>query len=875
MLPMWLCEVYSQTIISGSVKVIDGTALDNANILLVPKNKDQDMGFAIADDKGYFSIKINQNGAYELTVSFLGYLPYKKTYDISDGNNISLDIILTEDVNELQEVELNYKPPMIIKKDTTIYDVDKFASGKERKLKEVLKKLPGIEVDRNGVVTHNGKKVTKVLVDDKQFFTGKSKMAVENIPADVVREIEIIDDYHETAFLKGLEDSDDLAMNIKLKSDRKNFIFGDIEAGSNASDRYILHPSLFKYGSKMTYNFIADLNTTEQKSFSISDYIGFEGGLTRDNASRLLGSDIVRFLRQNDFTDNRHQFAGLNLHFTPNERLELRSFGIALSDESDFKTDNTFEYFDDSVIEFRNEDRVNKNDIFLSKTRLKYSPDSNTTLFIENSLEVTDLNDQNRNESFLNNNLRQFDIIAGSSSTKNNLNVEANKKSSKAHTSSIKFNIRYDQNNYISNWLSADNLFSSNIPIDFDDEEYFIVQTNERETIETDYLLKHYWLINRKNHVYFSNSSRLLWQAIESDAFQNQSDMGVNDFEGYDNDLNTNLFYSFSEIEYKRLVRDFIFQVKLRYEHYNWKLDQIESTTKNSASFLIPGIKINYDINKNQRLELSYRQSSNLVDFINFLENSRITSFNSTIIGNPDLRLNYIHNFSLGYRGFKTYGFSYFPKIGYRIQEGFVASNAEFDGIFSERIPLNLQNNNTTFYARFRTLWNKPYWKATFVGEYDFTNINTFLSGEEIKNELQTINSVLEFNTKFEEFPNFDLSLRSTMYINENQLFSNTLRRDVIYAATTHNFGDFQFKADYERTFFQNDYTLQTNSTFDNLNCSIYYRKEDNPWGYELRFSNLTDNKFRQNSTFDNTLLQEEKIFVFPRLIMFLISYKL
>ncbi|WP_339614016.1 hypothetical protein [uncultured Winogradskyella sp.] len=136
-------------------------------------------------------------------------------------------------------------------------------------------------MDREGNVMVNGKKVTKVLVENKPFFTGDSKLAVNNIPADAVAKVEILDNYNEVAMLKGLQDSEDMAMNILLKEDKKKFVFGDVEVGAGIEDRYLVHPNLFYYSPKTNLNFIGDLNNQGIKSFSFNDYLEFDGGFGR------------------------------------------------------------------------------------------------------------------------------------------------------------------------------------------------------------------------------------------------------------------------------------------------------------------------------------------------------------------------------------------------------------------------------------------------------------------------------------------------------------------------------------------------------------------------------------------------------------------
>ena len=264
---------FSQNIIvAGKVTDTIQNPLSYANILAIPKADDQDVKFAITEKDGSYKLGLVKNQTYELTVSYLGYKPQTLNVTTTDQNFIK-NFILKENPDQLDEVNIKYTPPITVKKDTITYDVSKFVTGEERKLRDALKKLPGVEVDREGNVTVQGKKVTKVLVENKTFFTGNSKLAVNNIPADAVDKVEILDNYNDVAMLKGLQDSEDMAMNILLKEDKKKFVFGDVEVGGGAKNRYLLHPNLFYYSPKTNINFIGDLNNQGIKSFSFNDYL--------------------------------------------------------------------------------------------------------------------------------------------------------------------------------------------------------------------------------------------------------------------------------------------------------------------------------------------------------------------------------------------------------------------------------------------------------------------------------------------------------------------------------------------------------------------------------------------------------------------------
>ncbi|MFD2551745.1 hypothetical protein ACFSQP_07955 [Bizionia sediminis] len=117
--------------------------------------------------------------------------------------------------------------------------------------------------------------MTTMLVEGKTFFGGGSKLAIDNIPANAVDKIEVIDNYNEIAFLKDLVDSEEMAMNVQLKQDKKDFVFGDIEVGKGNQDFYKAHSNMFYYSPKTDINFIGNLNNTAEQVLTYKDYFEF------------------------------------------------------------------------------------------------------------------------------------------------------------------------------------------------------------------------------------------------------------------------------------------------------------------------------------------------------------------------------------------------------------------------------------------------------------------------------------------------------------------------------------------------------------------------------------------------------------------------
>ncbi|WP_232734663.1 carboxypeptidase-like regulatory domain-containing protein [Polaribacter sp. ALD11] len=284
--------------LTGSVKDSLQNPMPYANVIAKPKDVSKNLQFAITDNEGFYRLQLAKGDTINISISYLGYKPID--YQFITLKNTKKDFVLQQSSESLDEIVIEM--PVTVRGDTTTYKTDKFIDGSERKLKNVLKKLPGVEVDKNGRVTVQGKKVTQMLVDGKKFFGGNSKLAVENIPADAVGNVEVIDNYNEVSFLKGLTDSDEMAMNIKLKEDKKRFVFGDVEVGKGNEDFYKTSTNLFYYAPKINVNFIGNINNIGEKTFTFRDYMSFSGGVNAIFSGNFdwKGGAFSQFMESND-----------------------------------------------------------------------------------------------------------------------------------------------------------------------------------------------------------------------------------------------------------------------------------------------------------------------------------------------------------------------------------------------------------------------------------------------------------------------------------------------------------------------------------------------------------------------------------------------
>ena len=184
-------SAWSQNIrLEGVVLDSLGVAISTANIVATNQETNRMDNFAISDMEGKFSIGIKNNVPYTIKISYLGYKPV--SLDRKSTTDLNEVIVMYEQAEQLDGVEVTYEMPVSIQGDTIVYNADSFNTGSERKLKDVLENLPGVEITSDGQIEVEGRKVTKVMVEGKDFFDGDSKIATENIPANAVDKVQVL-----------------------------------------------------------------------------------------------------------------------------------------------------------------------------------------------------------------------------------------------------------------------------------------------------------------------------------------------------------------------------------------------------------------------------------------------------------------------------------------------------------------------------------------------------------------------------------------------------------------------------------------------------------------------------------------------------------
>lgn len=226
--------------VSGNVKdTIQDKAVQNVVIALLHPKDSVLYKFTRTDANGKFTFTNILAGNYIIMATHPYFADIVFTADVKGPLTTIPTIDLTSKSKLLEEVIVKSGTPIKIKGDTTIYTADSFKVRPGANVEELLKKLPGIQVDKDGKITAMGEQVKKVLVDGEEFFGDDPGIATKNLRADVVKEVEVFDKKSDQAVFTGIDDGvKDKTINLKLKDNAKKGYFGKAEAGTDFSNYY-------------------------------------------------------------------------------------------------------------------------------------------------------------------------------------------------------------------------------------------------------------------------------------------------------------------------------------------------------------------------------------------------------------------------------------------------------------------------------------------------------------------------------------------------------------------------------------------------------------------------------------------------------------
>ncbi|WP_184543763.1 TonB-dependent receptor [Mucilaginibacter sp. FT3.2] len=269
--------------------------VDYASVAIVNASDSLLVKSTVSDKGGAFKIDDLKAGSYRLIISQLGLKNYVKSFEMGAAGLDMGIITMQKSVQNLKEVAVNAeKVPIKIKKDTVEFNAGSFKTQANDNVEALLKKLPGIDVDKDGKITAGGKDVKKVMVDGREFFGNDPKAVTKNLPADAIDKVQLIDDKTDKTKNTGIDDGQrDKVVNVTLKADKKKGWFGNATAAGGTNDRYLGQFNLNHFDDKKQLSFLFLSNNVNESGFSFEDLNNFTGGNIFDTFSSGNGSTSI------------------------------------------------------------------------------------------------------------------------------------------------------------------------------------------------------------------------------------------------------------------------------------------------------------------------------------------------------------------------------------------------------------------------------------------------------------------------------------------------------------------------------------------------------------------------------------------------------
>jgi len=898
----------AQISLTGFVKDSIGNPLEMANVIAINTQTKALDSYGFTDAKGRYKLTLKKNTYYSIKVSYIG----NKTADIlleTKAIAIVKDITLLPDTT-LDEVNISYKMPVTIKGDTIVYDADSFKVGTEKKLGDVLKRLPGVEVNADGEIEVEGKKVSKIMVEGKDFFDGDSKIATQNIPANAIDKVQILKGFSEVNQLKSVSDnSDNVAINIRLKKGKKNFWFGEITAGLGPDDRFIAHPKLFYYTPKYSLNFITDMNNVGKIPFTRRDYFRFSGGFRAGGSSgtsfNVASSDIGFLSLQNDKAKEvEAKFAAANFSYSPKKTWDLSGFAIYSGTKTNIEESSVRNYVESNpntqvaqLVETTNSNTNQNSQLGLFKLSSSYKPNTRNHFDYDIFAKISN---QNENQLFVSSEI-PGNIIELNEQKPFSINQNINYYYTLNEKHIFALGVQHlwqDENPFYNanlERLSFYNLLSlTNVNPNPGDHNLFNVGQNERiKTNKFDSKLDYYYVVNTKSNVNLTLGTTLSSQQFNSDIFEilNGTRTPITTAETM-NDVD----YSFSDLyaglHYKFITGIFTFTQGITLHSYSAKNTQLGSVVDNSFTKFLPDVSIKLQLKKSETLRLSYSKNVSFTDIYRVSEGFVFNNYNRLYSGNRDLESTLSHNVQLNYFSFNMFNYTnVFAFINYNKRIDGITGDTRVSGISQISTSVNsiFPNESLTASANLQKTIGKI--KGTLGGNISFSkSTNTINRLQDIDNnpttpsvlvseDLESKSFSQSYRTKissnFRTAPNFEVGYNVSINrydqgngtINKFTTHSPFINLDVLFLK------NFTFTSKYTYNNYKDEVKSINNYSF--LDFDLTYQKKDSKFEYTIEVTNslntIAINRDNSNVIFNST----SSYVIQPRYTVFSIKYNL
>ena len=896
----------------GSIKgrLVDSAskaAISNATVS-VQFAKDSSLAtFTLSNAQGIFEVKGLAEGDYRLIISSTGFAETKKPFAISaDTRAIDLgDFPLGKDFKTLEGVTITNESPIQVKGDTVQFNSSGFKTLPNATAEDLLKKLPGVEVDKEGNVKAQGEDVQKVLVDGKEFFGNDPKLATKNLTADMIESVQVFDDMSEQAKFTKIDDgSRSKTINIKLKKDRNKGYFGRALVAGGSDGRYETNLSVNKFNGSQRISLLFNSNNINKQGFSFSDIISSMGGFGGGGGN--FGGGGMQMMSMRGGMNNmfggsgstgiiRSTSAGLNYSDQWGNKIKVSgsyffSDSRPKQEQSSLRRTTTA---DSIQIQSRESISNNLNQNHRFNMRFEYQIDSANSILYTPSITLQHSENFSRDTSF---NAVEKELLSYLSATGNSQN--SNSRNGVNINNNLLFRHKFGKtgrtftlgwNNTISNSQTdgltiSDNDFyreDGSLRSSFSQKQNYKQKTETRNNLISTSYTEPFGLnkLLELNYAYTNNVNRSNRETFNFDGGSGKYEIpNLLQTNNFRNSFLAHRFGANFRVQEKKYNYQFgigVQRATLESESFQASTGK-DSLTSQTYTNIFPTASFNYTPVKSKNLRISYNGRTNQPSISQLQNVPDVTDTLNVRIGNPNLKQEFTHNFNIGFNTFNILTFKYIAaNLSVSTTQNKIVNDIYFQGPMRITKYLNADGYFRAF--SFVTLglpFKNPKLKGSSVNltnNMSYTNNVSFISGEKNLTKTVTLSQGGGVNINKEKI---DFGVRANLAYN-NVKYSRSPSANEDYFTQTYS-GDVSYT-------FPKNFILSTNFDYlvntgraEGFNQSIplwnasfskqMFKKKNG----ELKFSVndiLNQNQSIQRNVYDNDV-QDIRSMVLKRYFM-------
>ncbi|OUD36579.1 hypothetical protein [Flavobacterium sp. FPG59] len=861
---------HGQNLIKGTVKDSLQNPVSLVNVRLYNKKDNSLIVFKQSNTVGQFELTCPdiQEKNFILKASCVGFVPYfvELNFDITTSPLIH-NITLKNEIIVMKEVVIKADFADVTEKNDTIsYNLKKLLNGSEQKLKDVLKKLPGISIDDNGKIKFRGRKIDDLLIEGDELYGDQHQLATDNIKSEMIEKIELLKDFKNLAAIEGFNNQNRTALNIRIKESYKNTFKGDIDLEYGFKKRYRGHNNLYNFASKAKLNLISEINNTNTVAFTVNDYLELKRGISDEiiaetnSNSMTVDENVPTFLFASDDVNTKDiKFYSFNFSDKLSKKSKVSGFSILNNiKQTEFLRSKQIFFSEEEIVIDKNSNL--EGGLLFNSNKIQFESKPNAKNYFNYILSL------NHNRENQNGNIKN--MFSGFQTNFDEDKVNSGFNLGQLFTHKIKLN-----KNYLFEYSLFTNLttFKKNLNLQSNEaflnlnfnNSYSIVQTSSGNTNSLGVSSKLTILNSLGTFVFNAGSS------ANSESFNNT--LGeINS--AYDSRISFVKNSNYTSVNFsKKKTHNFNYSLGFRLEQVMFEYDFKKDTNLN----FLPSAAISYEFSKKANLSLSYKRdfSNVTIDKIipeMYIEDYRTITrrgnlFYNAYLPKNTLSLNGAYNdYQQNFTSF--FGLVYTNKlqeVGFNTSNTNLVSSKQFDMIY-------LDDSSYLFFIIEKKIKSIP-WSTRFEMLQSYSKRESYI--DDISTDFKTTQNKadLEFVSYFKS-NDFNINFGLVYTIN-NSVNTSSNNKNSLSTTTTYLqingliFNDkFNWKLTAKHIQFSSSSSLQKN-IFE-CNPSLQYQLKN--WNFTLKginVLNIRENNVRlrvnnQNSFFEETLFSSLSGFV-------------